>query len=123
MARVLYIEDNLSNLRLVERILGLRPTWDITHAPDGASGLELATNTHFDLILLDQNLSDLHGLDVLRELRHREDRFDVPVIIVSADAAPGQLKRALAAGATDYLVKPFTIDAMLEILDAHAPER
>jgi signal transduction histidine kinase/ActR/RegA family two-component response regulator len=116
-ARVLYIEDNLSNLRLVERILQRRPAWDLTHAAGGISGLELALATRFDLILLDQDLPDLAGLEVLRALRGSEDRADVPIVIVSADAAPGQLKRALTAGATGYLVKPFTIDGLLDVLD------
>jgi signal transduction histidine kinase/ActR/RegA family two-component response regulator len=120
-ARVLYVEDNLSNLRLVERILELRPAWAVTHAGDGALGLELALATRFDLILLDQDLPELPGLQVLRELRKREDRADVPVVIVSADAAPGHLKRAVAAGATDYLLKPFSIEGLLAILDTYAP--
>jgi CheY-like chemotaxis protein/anti-sigma regulatory factor (Ser/Thr protein kinase) len=121
--RVLYIEDNVSNLRLVERILELRPSWVLSHARDGALGLELALATRFDLILLDQDLPELSGLAVLRELRQGEDRADVPVVIVSADAAPGHVKRAVDAGATDYLLKPFTIDELLAVLDTYAPAR
>jgi signal transduction histidine kinase/CheY-like chemotaxis protein len=120
-AHVLYVEDNLSNLRLVERILKRRPEWTLTHAGGGISGLELALAKRFDLILLDQDLPDMKGLAVLRGVRERPDRADVPIVIVSADAAPGQQKRALAAGADGYLVKPFTIDGLLEILDARPP--
>ncbi|HEY5054446.1 MAG TPA: ATP-binding protein, partial [Solirubrobacterales bacterium] len=120
-ARVLYVEDNLSNLRLVERILQRRPVWDLTHAAGGVSGLELALATRFDLILLDQDLPDMEGLAILRALREQEDRADVPVVIVSADAAPGQQKKALVAGANGYLVKPFTIDGLLEVLDTRTP--
>jgi CheY-like chemotaxis protein/anti-sigma regulatory factor (Ser/Thr protein kinase) len=120
-AQVLYVEDNLSNLRLVERILQRRPAWSLTHAPGGVTGLELALATPFDLILLDQDLPDMEGLAVLQALRESEDRADVPIVIVSADAAPGQQKRALSAGADDYLVKPFTIDGLLEVLDARTP--
>ncbi len=120
-ASVLYVEDNVSNLRLVERILELRPGWRMTHASDGATGLEHALSTPFDLVLLDQNLPDLHGLEVLRQLRSRENRIDVPVVILSADAAPGKVTRALNAGATDYLVKPFSVEGLLAVLDEHAP--
>jgi signal transduction histidine kinase/ActR/RegA family two-component response regulator len=120
-ALVLYIEDNPSNVRLVEMILQHRQAWRLTHAATGLAGLELALMAPFDLILLDQNLPDLEGLEVLRRLRARPERADVPVVIVSADAAPGHLKRALTAGATDYLVKPFTIEAFLAVMDAHAP--
>jgi signal transduction histidine kinase/ActR/RegA family two-component response regulator len=118
---VLYVEDNLSNLRLVERILELRPGWRMTHASDGVTGLDLALSTPFDLVLLDQNLPDMHGLEVLRQLRSRENRLDVPVVILSADAAPGKVTRALNAGATDYLVKPFSVEGLLAVLDEHAP--
>jgi CheY-like chemotaxis protein len=61
-------------------------------------------------------------LTVLRRLRESSQRERVPIVVVSADAAPGQLERALTAGATDYLVKPFTIDALLDVLDAHTPQ-
>jgi signal transduction histidine kinase/CheY-like chemotaxis protein len=120
-ARVLYVEDNLSNLRLVERILQRRPEWRLTHAAGGVVGLDLALTTDFDLILLDQDLPDMKGLAVLGALRESEDRADVPVVIVSADGSPGQQKRALGAGADGYLVKPFTIDGLLEVLDARGP--
>ena len=120
-ASVLYVEDNLSNLRLVERILELRPGWRLTHAADGATGLDLALSRAFDLVLLDQNLPDVHGLEVLRQLRSRENRIDVPVVILSADAAPGKVTHAINVGATDYLVKPFSVEGLLAVLDEHAP--
>lgn len=120
-ARVLYVEDNVSNLRLVERILELRPGWQLTHAADGATGLDLALSDVFDLVLLDKNLPDLHGLEVLRQLRSRENRLRVPVVILSADAAPGKVTQAIRAGANDYLVKPFSVDGLLAVLDEHAP--
>jgi signal transduction histidine kinase/CheY-like chemotaxis protein len=122
-ARVLYIEDNPANLRLVERILQRRPEWSLTQATGGVAGRELALAERFDLILLDQHLPDLEGLTILRELRERADRAAVPVIVVSADASPGQRERARAAGADGYLVKPFTIDELLEVLDAQTTRR
>lgn len=122
-ARVLYVEDNPSNLRLVEQILQLRPSWTLVHAANGAEGLDLATAEPFDLVLLDQDLPDVNGLEVLRRLRVLPDRAATPVTVVSADAAPGQQSRALDAGATGYLVKPFQVDALLRILDGAAPRR
>ena len=120
-ADLLYIEDDPSNLRLVQRILKRRPAWNLTHSARGASGLELALATRFDLILLDHDLPDMEGLAVLRALRERENRVDVPVVIVSASAGPDLQRRALDAGADDYVVKPFTIGEMLAVLDAWAP--
>jgi CheY-like chemotaxis protein len=119
---VLYVEDNQSNVRLVELIMEFRPQWTLTIAEGGVRALELAISTRYDLILLDQGLPDLGGLAVLRELRNRDDRKDVPIVMVTADAAPGQHRRALDAGATGYLVKPFAVEELLEILDAHSPK-
>ena len=97
------------------------PDWRLTHAADGATGLDLALASAYDLVLLDQNLPDLHGLEVLRQLRSRENRLDVPVVILSADAAQGKVARAIRAGASDYLVKPFTVEGLLSVLDEYAP--
>ncbi|MBJ7329628.1 MAG: response regulator [Solirubrobacteraceae bacterium] len=121
-ARLLYIEDNPSNLRLVERILERRPAWVMTHADRAAPGLKLALATRFDLILLDQHLPDGEGVSILEPLRARDDRVDVPVVMVTADASPGQRERAASAGANGYLVKPFTIRELLSVLDAWAPD-
>jgi signal transduction histidine kinase/CheY-like chemotaxis protein len=120
-ARVLYIEDNLSNMRLVKRILEFRPAWTMTHAPAGVEGLDIARASRFDLILLDHDLPDLNGFEVLRRLRKHESQPATPVVIVSAHASAAQIDEARAAGANDYLVKPFTIDGLLAVIDEHYP--
>jgi signal transduction histidine kinase len=120
-ARVLYVEDNLANVRLVQRILQRRPRWELTHAAGGAEGLELALSSRFDLVLLDQHLPDMEGLVITRRIREQADRSKVPIFMVSADASPGQQQRALEAGANGYLVKPYTVDELLSLLDSQAP--
>jgi len=103
---VLYIEDNLANLRLIERILLQQSQIKLLAAMQGIIGLELARQHHLDLILLDLNLPDMGGQEVLRQLREDPATRETPVVIISADATPGQIERLLAAGANAYLTKP-----------------
>jgi signal transduction histidine kinase/CheY-like chemotaxis protein/HPt (histidine-containing phosphotransfer) domain-containing protein len=110
---VLYIEDNPSNVRLVEKIFGLSSDLGLHVAREGSSGVALARELRPDLILLDLHLPDIPGEQVLAALRGDHELADTPVIIVSADASPVQAKRLLAAGANGYLTKPFDIDQLL----------
>ena len=114
---VLYIEDNLANLKLVQNLLGRRPNIKIIPAMQGRLGLELAREHHPALVLLDLHLPDIGGDQVLQELRDDPATTSIPVVILSADATPGQVQRLLSAGATAYLTKPFDVRELLGILD------
>jgi signal transduction histidine kinase/CheY-like chemotaxis protein len=115
---VLYIEDNLANLKLVQNLLGHRPTIKIIPAMQGRLGLELAREHHPVLILLDLHLPDIGGDQVLQELRDDPTTASTPVVILSADATTGQVQRLLSAGACAYLTKPFNVRELLRILDS-----
>jgi len=114
---VLYIEDDPVNFTLVERILEFRPALTLMHARSGGSGVELAQAHLPKLILLDLNLPDMHGSEVLRQLQHKPETAKVPVVVLSADATPSQIERLLTAGARNYLTKPFDIDPFLAVID------
>ena len=114
---VLYIEDNLSNLKLVERILLRRPQVDLIPAMQASLGIELARQHQPDLVLLDINLPDLPGDVVLQRLKSDVRTAHIPVVMVTADATPGQVQRLKTAGAVDYLTKPFSIANLLAIVD------
>jgi CheY-like chemotaxis protein/anti-sigma regulatory factor (Ser/Thr protein kinase) len=116
---VLYIEDNLSNVRLVERILARRAHIRTIVAMQGELGVELAREHEPDLVLLDLNLPDIDGEEVLARLRSEPTNRDVPVVIVSADATTRQIERLLSSGATAYLTKPLDVDQFLRIIDEH----
>lgn len=120
---VLYIEDDLVNFTLVERILEFRPALRLLHAPRGETGVELAQIHHPKLILLDLNLPDMHGSEVIRRLQSEPTTAQVPVVVLSADATPSQIERLLAAGARNYLTKPFDIDPFLAVVDEMVSER
>lgn len=114
---VLYVEDNLSNLTLVERILAHRPDVRIIPALQGQLGLELAKEHHPDLILLDVNLPDMPGEEVLRRLRDDPGTRGIPVIVISADTARRQIEALRMAGAREYLGKPLDVPVFLATVD------
>ncbi|MFL6542331.1 MAG: ATP-binding protein, partial [Chthoniobacterales bacterium] len=122
--RLLYIEDNLSNLTLMEQLLVDFPDVELLSAMQGATGLDLARRHAPDVILLDLHLPDIPGWEVLDRLRSDSATRDIPVIVISADATSRQIKRLLASGAQRYLTKPIDIAeftrALNETTSAHA---
>jgi CheY-like chemotaxis protein len=119
---VLYIEDNLSNVRLVERILAYRSHIRPIIAMQGDLGVELARQHQPNLVLLDLNLPDLDGEAVLARLKADPATRDIPVVVVSADATTRQIERLCASGAADYLTKPLDIEQFLRVVDEHLGE-
>ena len=120
---VLYIEDNVSNRILMQRLLSRRAGVRLIAAPDGEAGLNLARTEQPDLILLDLHLPDTPGEDVLRQLWEDARTRAIPVAVLSADANPSQTRRLLAAGATAYLTKPIDIGAVMQLLDETLAKR
>ena len=114
---ILYIEDDMANFILVERILELRPGVTLRHATTGQMGLEYALLEHPSLVLLDLNLPDINGAEVLRLLQSTPETSTIPAVVLSANAMPSQIERLLTAGARNYLTKPFDIDRLLAIVD------
>ena len=120
---LLYIEDNLANLRLIERALDHRPGLILLSAMQGSLGLDLARQHQPDLILLDLHLPDMPGEEVLRHLRGDPRTQRIPVIVISADATPGQIRNLLATGARAYLTKPIDVSRFFEAVDQALAER
>jgi len=114
---VLYIEDNLSNLELVQRIVARQPHLRLLTARQGREGLDLARQHLPRVILLDVHLPDLSGDEVLRRLKSEGALAGVPVIVISADATSAQRTHLLSLGARDYLTKPLDIRAFLTVLE------
>jgi PAS domain S-box-containing protein len=114
---VLYIEDNRSNVRLMERILERRPGVRLIHAIDGHTGLSRAAAQRPDLIFLDLHLPDMSGEQVLDRLWQDGALRAIPVAILSADASADQSRRLRASGAVAYLTKPLEIREVLRLID------
>ena len=114
---VLYVEDNQSNVRLLQRILQRRPGVELLHAATGATGVEIARLRRPDVILLDMHLPDTTGADVLALLAGDPRTRGIPKVIVTADATPGLARRLEAAGALACMTKPLNVPAMLRMID------
>ena len=116
-ATVLYIEDNQPNIDLVQHVLQFRPGVTLLTAPNGAAGIRIARRYRPNLILLDLNLPDLQGDEVLARLHADAATASIPVLMISADATQGQIDRLLAAGARAYLTKPLDVKRLLALVD------
>jgi signal transduction histidine kinase/ActR/RegA family two-component response regulator len=121
-ATVLYVEDNLANVRLIEHLLQHRPGIRLLSALQASLGLELAAQHHPDLILLDGHLPDLPGEVVLQRLRADPRTSSIPVVVLSADATESQIRHFREAGAAHYLTKPLDLRRLLALLDEHLGE-
>ncbi len=120
---LLYIEDNLANLNLVESALDRFAEVRLLPAMQGKLGLELAREHHPDLVLLDLHLPDMAGREVLLRLKAEPKLRDIPVIVVSADATERQQELLLASGAAAYLTKPLDIRQFVALVaESLSPE-
>ncbi|MDP3037616.1 MAG: ATP-binding protein, partial [Rhodocyclaceae bacterium] len=115
--RVLYIEDNPANLKLIRKIIGLRPEFILLDAMNAELGLEIARRERPDLILLDINLPGMDGFAAIAQLQAWPETAAIPVVAVTANAMKPDIDRGKAAGFADYLTKPIDIARLHQILD------
>ena len=114
---VLYVEDNPANLMLITELLARRPEICMLSAMDGRSGVELAQATQPDVILMDINLPGISGITALEMLAADPATAHIPVIAISANAMPRDIKVGLNAGFFDYLTKPIRVNEFMDALD------
>jgi len=116
-ARVLYVEDNPANLKLVEQIIQRHTDIELLMAPSGSLGLDLARSHRPELLLLDIHLPDIDGFQVLARLRADAQTREIPVVAVTAQALPDDVKRVMTAGFDGYLAKPLDLASFDALLD------
>jgi CheY-like chemotaxis protein len=114
---VLYVEDNPSNLRLVERVMAERGGIRLLTTDRGEEVQGLVRRHRPELVLLDLHLPDLDGEEVLRRLLADPRTAEVPVVVVSADVNPEHIERVLAAGAREDLTKPLDVARFRAVVD------
>lgn len=116
---ILYVEDHLSNLQLVSEIVKNVSGMTLLSARTGLDGLQIAKAQKVDLILLDLNLPDINGFEVLEKLKSNEETKNIPVIAVSANALKEDRNRALVKGFKEYITKPIDVSAFLSTISKH----
>ena len=118
--KVLYIEDNVDNMRLVERALESRG-YQFLWGENGRRGLSLAESENPGVILLDINLPDIDGYDVARRIRANKQLLNVPIIAITANALRADAEKALEAGCDVYMAKPINIRELWARVEAFLP--
>ena len=114
--KVLIIEDNAQNARLMTRVLERNETVNILHAWDGETGIEMAFAEHPDLILLDLGLPDVDGQTVAGMLKQPDALPDVPVVVVTAWPAETAVGLVAAYGCEGYIPKPIDTREFSELV-------
>jgi PAS domain S-box-containing protein len=114
---VLYVEDNLANMKLVEQLIARRPDLQLLTAADGTLGIEIARTAQPTMILMDINLPGISGVEALKVLRLDPCTAHIPVVALSANAMPRDIEKGLQAGFFRYLTKPIKINEFMHTLD------
>lgn len=115
--KVLYVEDNPTNIRLLQQIFARYPQLDLDVAEEAFLGIYKARSQRPDLIILDINLPGMDGYEVLGVLKNDPDTREIPVIGLSANAMPYDVERGRKAGFFDYLTKPVDIHRLIDVFN------
>ncbi|HEX5942001.1 MAG TPA: response regulator [Anaerolineales bacterium] len=120
---ILYVEDNVANFELIQQVLAEYSQIELVWAADLKTGWEMAQIHHPSLILLDLHLGGMDGAEMLRQLKQNEETAEIPVVVVSADATPGQIERLLSWGAHAYLTKPLNVKHFVRLIEELLAEK
>lgn len=118
---ILCVEDNALNLQLIEHLLGRRPGLQLVCATAAAQGLSMARDLRPDIVMLDINLPDMDGYEVIARLRADPATAAIPVLAVTANAMPGDAARARAAGFVGYITKPLNVATLMAEIERLRP--
>lgn len=117
--RILVVEDSVDIQELLEQILESEGH-ELFFAENGLAGLDLAIKHRPDLILMDLSLPVMTGWDAVRRLREMNEFKTTPIVAMTAHASKSDRQKALDAGCTSYISKPFDMDAMLKLINNFA---
>ncbi len=115
--RLLAVEDNPSNVELLRQVLRARAAWRLETAGDGLEGLARLRQEAFDGAIVDIDLPGIDGIELCRRVRADAALAKLPLLALSANAMPADVRRALAAGFDAYVTKPLDVAALLHRLD------
>jgi two-component system sensor histidine kinase/response regulator len=107
--KILYIEDNESNIMLMRHVMATRPEWALSVAENGFKGLDMIDQERPDVLLLDLDLPDISGSEVFERLKAKPELGELRILIVSADATTKRIDSLMSMGADGYITKPFDV--------------
>ena len=119
-AKVLVADDSGTMRKIIVRNLQALGVTAVTEAADGAEAVAAFKPGEFQLVLTDWNMPNKSGPEVAREIRARDAK--VPIVMITTEAERARVLEAIQAGVTDYLVKPFTPDALRQKIEKHCPQ-
>ena len=111
--KVLVVDDFATMRKIEKNILGQLGIKNVDEADDGSTALPKIQQTNYDVVLMDWNMPQMSGLELLKAVRSDPNTKNVPIIMVTAEALKDNIVAAAQAGVNDYVVKPFTA-AVLE---------
>ena len=117
--RVLLVDDSQAMRTFVEAALEEDGGFEVECARGGAEALKLMPQFEFDIVITDINMPDINGLELIRFARSHDRYKDTPVLIISTEGNERDVKRAMDLGATEFLVKPFTPEQLVEACRRH----
>ena len=116
--RFLVVDDSSTMRRIIINTLNKLGYQDVVEASNGREGMDRVTDGAVDLVITDWNMPEMNGIDFIRALRALEGKQQLPVLMVTTNAAKDDIVEALRAGVNNYVVKPFTPDTIKEKIDA-----
>lgn len=114
MQRVLIIDDSSATRAYVRAALEELADMQVSEATSGFDALRILPRERFDLLLVDINMPNINGLELISFIRRSETHRDTPLLIISTEASERDRARAMSLGANGYLAKPFTAEALAE---------
>lgn len=113
---LLYVEDNIQNRQLLQAILKTTPNLKLITAEDAESGIDMAIHRKPDLILMDINLPEMDGFEALEKLKEFKETKHTPIVALSGNAMPLDIRKAIDSGFVDYLAKPFNVSELYQVI-------
>ena len=117
--RILLVDDSAATRTFVEATLEEEGDLDIVEAQNGFEALKLLPRGDFDLLITDINMPDINGLELVRYARTSARYEKTPVLVISTEGRQRDVDKAMALGASEYIVKPFTAETLLEVVRKH----
>jgi two-component system, chemotaxis family, chemotaxis protein CheY len=119
--RVLLVDDSKAMRTFVEAALEEHGEFEVETATNGVEALKLLPQIEFDLVITDINMPEINGLELIKFARSHARYQSVPLLIISTEGHERDVEKAISLGATEYLVKPFTPELLVETVKRHLP--